>query len=76
MRVFLIRRPDACGMYCNVMERKVMKNMKKIEPYSCYEVPMYVDEERRNYGKTSNAAISKLIKYVYELDFIIEKKVK
>ena len=25
MRVFLIRRPDACGMYCNVMERKVMK---------------------------------------------------
>lgn len=53
-----------------------VKNMKKIEPYSCYEVPMYVDEERRNYGKTSNAAISKLIKYVYELDFIIEKKVK
>lgn len=25
MRVFLIRRPDACGIYCNVMERKVMK---------------------------------------------------
>ena len=25
MRVFLIRRPDACGMYCNLMERKVMK---------------------------------------------------
>jgi type IV pilus assembly protein PilA len=28
MRVFLIRRPDACGMYCNVMERKVMKKSK------------------------------------------------
>lgn len=55
-----------------------VKNMKKIEPYSCYEVPMYLAEERRSYGKikTSNAAISKLIKYVYKLDSIIEKKVK
>ncbi len=53
-----------------------VKNMKKIEPYSCYEVSMYVAEERRNYGKTSNAAISKLIKYVYELNSIIEKNVK
>ena len=57
-----------------------VKNMKKIEPYSCYEVPMYLAEERRSYGKIkisiSNAAISKLIKYVYKLDSIIEKKVK
>ena len=55
-----------------------VKNMKKIEPYSCYEITMYLAEERRSYGKikTSNAAISKLIKYVYKLDSIIEKKVK
>lgn len=24
-----ISGPDACGMYCNVMERKVMKNQKE-----------------------------------------------
>ena len=32
MRVFLIRRPDACGMYCTVIERKVMK--KSTEKYN------------------------------------------